>query len=627
MAVSYSAPQSDVADPPAVRPVRRLDDRLIDKIAAGEVVERPASIVKELVENAVDAGARSIDIAIEGGGVDLIRVADDGHGIGIDELPLAVSRHCTSKIADAAGLAAIVTLGFRGEALPSIGAVSRLSLTSRRAGAAAGATISVTGGRVGEVAPAGRAVGTTVEVRDVFFATPARRKFLKSERSEAAAIADEVKRLALCLPHVAFTLTQNGRTTRHEPGRAADRARAVLGPRFSDTALVLGAERDGVRVAGLLGLPTDSRASGQHIYAAVNGRVVRDKLITQAVRAGYQDVLASGRQPVAMVSLAIDPSAVDVNVHPAKADVRFAEANAVRGFIVSAVRRCLAASAPRSSSAVSGAAMAAMARRPEPASEGFRETQAAYEEAPRRLFSTAPSARAARPPVSTVRPMSAPPRTSASASAGMAAPEAPEPKAGAEHPLGAAVAQVHGNYIVAQTADGVVLVDQHAAHERIVYEALKAAAASRTPPSQGLLVPEVVELDPADVDRLAEHTDALAALGLELEPFGPGAVAVRATPASLGVFDVAALVRDLADAASGWSALAADETVEARVNHVAATVACHGSVRSGRTLRAEEMNALLRQIEATPAAGQCNHGRPTFVALSLADIERLFERR
>jgi DNA mismatch repair protein MutL len=646
----------------ARRPVRRLDDRLVDKIAAGEVVERPASVVKELVENALDAGARAIDIAIEAAGAALIRVADDGHGIPAKELPLAVSRHCTSKLADAAGLAAITTMGFRGEALPSIGAVARLGITSRTAGEA-GARILVDGGRVGPVEPAARAVGTTVEVRDLFYATPARLKFMKAERTEAQAIADAVRRLALSAPGVAFTLSLGGgRTTRWSPGSAADRAREVLGPAFAGEAVPLAAEREGIALAGHLGLPTAGRAGSTHLYTFVNGRVVRDRQIGQALRAGYQDVMAQGRWPEAVLFIALDPAEVDVNVHPAKADVRFRDAGRVRSFIVSAVRRALAEAAPRSARSISGAALAALGRggqrdRGHAGPDVFVERSASAGLPP----GSARLTRASDAGDEWAGPM--PPGDAAAASqdgvgapgfadeatlwrttAGRQTPLAPpsarrfergfvrplasaperHDPAAADHPLGAAVAQLHGNYIVAETADGLVLVDAHAAHERIVYEALKAAAASRAPPAQGLLIPVVVELATGAVDCLAGHAEEFAAFGLGLEPFGPGAVVVRETPAALGTFDVARLVRDLADELAEWGAASALET---RLDRLAATIACHGSVRTGRQLRVEEMNALLRQIERTPSAGQCNHGRPTFVSLTLGEIETLFQRR
>jgi DNA mismatch repair protein MutL len=596
----------------------------VDKIAAGEVVERPASVVKELVENALDAGAGAIDVAVDGGGAALIRVADDGHGIPADELELAVSRHCTSKIADAAGLSSIVTMGFRGEALPSIGAVARLSLVSRHAEAAEAWGIAVEGGRVGPIEPAARGVGTTLEVRDLFHATPARLKFMKTERTEAATVADTVKRLALANPAVAFTLAVGGRTTRWAAGTALARVRDVLGADFAAEAIPLAAERAGVRLAGYLGLPTAARSSSTHVHAFVNGRVVKDRLVTQAIRAGYQDVIARDRHPQAVVFIVIDPAAVDVNVHPAKADVRFRDPNLVRGLIVSAIRRALADATPRTARTVSGAALASLSSRiPEsPGSPGGLAEEAA------RFRSERPSAQwRAMPPAARnfTRPMregtDPAPDEPAAAPGGPVRDEAAAPS---DHPLGAAVAQVHHNYVIAQTGDGIVIVDQHAAHERIVYEALKKAAEDRTPPAQGLLIPEVVELPPEDVDRLTEHAETFARFGLTLEAFGPGAVVVRETPAALGTFDVQRLVRELADEIAEWGAAGA---LEARLSRLAATMACHGSVRSGRALRPEEMNALLRQIETTPSAAQCNHGRPTFVTLSLSDIEKLFERR
>ncbi|MEM7694681.1 MAG: DNA mismatch repair endonuclease MutL [Pseudomonadota bacterium] len=591
----------DTISPPRTA-VKRLDDRLVDKIAAGEVVERPASVAKELIENALDAGATTLTITAEGAGIALLRVADDGAGIAADELELAVSRHCTSKVAALADLDAIATMGFRGEALPSIGAVSRLTVASAQEGAA-GATISVVGGRVSPVAPAGRARGTTVSVEDLFFATPARRKFLKAERTEAAALGDTIKRLALAAPHVAFTYTHGGRTQRFPAGGPLDRARAVMGEAFAAEAIPLAAEREGVRLSGLLGLPTDGRATGAYQYTFVNGRLVRDKLITQALRAGYIDVMAGGRHPAAVLFVAVPPETVDVNVHPQKADVRFSQAAGVRGAIVSAIRGALAEAAPRTSATVSGAAIAAL----RPPDRSFSEADAAEASRPtgfqeRRAAFSGP----ARPRLSAPMP-----------------PEArPSAPVNTDHPLGAAVGQVADTYILAKTEDGMVIVDQHAAHERIVYEALKASAGA--PKSQGLLIPDVVEVSAEDADRLEGAAEAFAALGLLVERFGPGAVVVRETPAALGTFDVAGLIRALAaDLAEGEGT----ERLGARLDHVAATMACHGSVRAGRRMAAEEMNTLLRQIETTPAASQCNHGRPTFVRLTKAEIERLFHRR
>ena len=664
--------QDDHAGAGERAPVRRLDDRLVDKIAAGEVVERPASVVKELVENAIDAGARGIEIAVHSGGTALIRVADDGHGIPAEELPLAVSRHCTSKIVDAAGLSSIRTMGFRGEALPSIGAVGRLSLVSRHEGADSAWGLSVEGGRVGAVEPAARGVGTTVEVRDLFHATPARLKFMKTERTEAAAVSDIVKRLALASPGVAFALSGGQRTTRWPAGTTIDRVRDVMGADFAAEAIPLAVERHGVRLSGFLGLPTDSRANANHVHAFVNGRLVRDRLVTQAIRAGYQDVMTRERYPQAVAFVWLDPAAVDVNVHPAKADVRFRDQNAVRGLIVSAIRKALAEAAPRTARSISSAALGHLAARsaePSAAAEGLAEEGQHFRTAPaaRRFGYSAvrrsdlPGAwRPARPGrhAGNGDTETGPALREGGINGASAAVEGSEqgvgrhgvgdgvgdaafPGAGSgrdidrgngqdtgedlrDHPLGAAVAQVHRNYVIAQTADGIVIVDQHAAHERIVFEALKVAAERETPPAQGLLIPEVVELPPEDVVRLSEHGETFARVGLTLEPFGPGAMVVRETPAALGTFDVARLVRELADEIAAWGTA---EALEARLSRVAATMACHGSVRSGRALRPEEMDALLRQIETTPSAAQCNHGRPTFVTLSLAEIERLFERR
>ncbi|MEM0907139.1 MAG: DNA mismatch repair endonuclease MutL, partial [Pseudomonadota bacterium] len=529
-------------------------------------------------------------------------------------------RHCTSKLWDAHGLEAITTLGFRGEALASIGAVARLSLSSRAQGSADAARIVVDGGRVGPVEPCGRGAGTTVEVRDLFFATPARLKFLKSERAETAAISDTVKRLALAAPHLAFSLNTGGRMTRFPAGTLRDRARTVLGDAFANECIALEAARDGVRLTGFLGLPTAGKANQLSQFAFVNGRMVKDKLIGQAIRAGYRDVMARDRHPVAIINVSLDPALVDVNVHPQKADVRFQNAEAVRGFIVSAIRRQLASATPRTSSAVSNRAMAALGA--QPAREGLAEPAAAPFEVPEPRSAPRPliSSVAAR----MLAPRRAPPPPPSNQT--VATPLEPSAtraeRDGQEAPLGAALAQVHENYIIAQTDDGVVIVDQHAAHERIVYEKLKASRGA--PASQLLLIPEVVELPPEDVERLQDESEALESFGLSLEAFGPGAIVVRGTPSPLGTFDVKALVRELAEQIAAWGA---SDALEARLDHLAATIACHGSVRSGRRLKGDEMNALLRQIEATPSAAQCNHGRPTFITLSLADIERLFARR
>lgn len=581
-----------------IRPViRQLSETVANRIAAGEVVERPASAVKELLENALDAGARRIEVVIAQGGKGLIRVTDDGCGMAADDLPLALSRHATSKI-DGSDLLDIRSFGFRGEALPSLGAVGRLTVTSRAEGEA-GAVIAVEGGHVSPVRPAGANRGTVVELRDLFFATPARLKFLRTDRAETQAVAETVRRLALARPDVGFTLTdaEEGRTLlRADPEAPAARVARIMGADFIDSALAIEAERDGLELTGWAALPTYSRgaAVAQHVY--VNGRPVRDKLLTGALRAGYRDVLAAGRHPAAVLYLACAPQMVDVNVHPAKTEVRFRQPDAARGLVVSTLRHLLAGTGQRQSSAPLAAATVAAFRpvealRPAPPSEpdplpvpmmaGFSEPRARIEPVPE----------AAAPP---------------------------------DAPLGAARAQLHGNWIIAQTAEGMVIVDQHAAHERLVYERLKAAAeAAGAVPRQGLLIPQIVELPEDACAALLAEAGTLAELGLVIEAFGRGAVAIREVPAALPRLDGTALLRDLADDLEGGEGAG---RLAARREAVLSSMACHGSVRAGRALSGEEMNALLREMERTPRAGQCNHGRPTFVALKLADIERLFGR-
>jgi DNA mismatch repair protein MutL len=589
------------------RPIRQLDAAAANRIAAGEVVERPASAVKELVENALDAGARRVDVAYADGGKRLIRVQDDGHGIPADELALALDRHATSKI-DGADLTRILSFGFRGEALPSLGAVGRLTLTSRAAGAPDAASVTVTAGAASPVRPAALARGTVVELEGLFSATPARLKFLRSDRAEAQAIGDVVRRLAMAAPGAAFTLTDRGDPDAPreilrldpEPGDLfaglGARLRALLGPDFLANALPIDAERDGLHLGGFAALPTFSRgaAVAQHLF--VNGRPVRDKLLLGALRAAYADLLARDRHPAAALFLTCDPTLVDVNVHPAKAEVRFRDPGLVRGLVVGALRQALAAAGHRGATTTGGAMLGAF-RPPRP-------LPAATERA---LWAPARAPGLAEPPAA--------PWASARVE-----PEHAEDPAGL--PLGVARAQVHETYVIAQTADGIVIVDQHAAHERLVYERLKAARAASAVPSQILLIPEVVELDAAGCARLLDAVPELARLGLVIEPFGGDAVCLRETPALLGEVDGARLLRDVADAL-------ADEArgLEARIDAVLSSMACHGSVRAGRQMRAEEMNALLRAMEATPHSGQCNHGRPTYIELKLGDIERLFGRR
>jgi len=608
-------------------PVRQLDPATVNRIAAGEVVERPASVVKELIENALDAGARKIDVLTDGGGRRLVRVTDDGAGMTRADLALAVERHATSKLDDD-DLLAIRTLGFRGEALPSIGAVARLAIATRHAGEPHAWTIAVAGGVKSGVVPAALGEGTCVEVRDLFYATPARLKFLKTDRTEAEAIRDVVRRLAMSRPDVAFTVAGEERAPvtwaaalPDATGRLA-RLGDVLGAEFRANAVEVRAGRDGFSLHGFAGLPTYSKANALGLYLFVNGRAVRDKLLLGAVRAGYADHLPRDRHPVVALFVTLDPREVDVNVHPAKAEVRFRDAGLVRAMLVRALQEALGRDSARAASTGGAATIAALrpnaprwnrwdwrnsARTPMSATAGATAVAGApagFAEAEQAAFQHAFEVGA--------------PSADARVSAVDAEPDL------IDRPLGAARAQVHETYIVAQTRDGVVIVDQHAAHERLVYERMKAALEKTGVARQILLIPDIVELDDADVERLAGRAEELARFGLAIETFGPGAVAVRETPALLGEVDSAALLRDLAEHMAEW-----DEALplERRLMHVAATMACHGSVRAGRRLRPEEMNALLRDMEATPNSGQCNHGRPTYVELKLADIERLFGRR
>ncbi|MCB1385112.1 MAG: DNA mismatch repair endonuclease MutL [Nitratireductor sp.] len=600
----------------------RLSDSMINQIAAGEVVERPASIVKELVENAIDAGADRIELVTANGGKGLIRITDNGHGMGPDDLRLAIERHCTSKLTD--DLLDIRTLGFRGEALPSIGSVSALTIASRPAGAEHGWQIGVDHGHVRPVGPAALSAGTVIEVRDLFAHVPARLKFLKSERAETAAITDTVKRMALAFPAVRFHLQGSDRaTTDYPPGSLEERIGQVLGTDFVRNAIEIDAEREGIRLTGLAGLPTFNRGNALNQFFFVNGRPVRDKQLLSAVRGAYSDFLARDRHPVAVLFVDLPPQEVDVNVHPAKADVRFRDPALVRGLLVGALKQAIAAAGHRASSEGGSGMQAAF--RPgnwpqRPASAGYSaplggagQAYGAANGAP-----GAPSGGFAEHAADFQPDFGA-----ATAPSGQVVPPAPDMAAASlHHPLGAARAQLHENYIIAQTDRGLVIVDQHAAHERIVYEALKRGLSDRLP-SQLLLIPEIVDLPEEDVERLGEAAADFEQLGLSLEKFGPGAVAVRETPALLGEIDVAGLVRDLADELAEWGT---SQGLRDRLEHVAATMACHGSVRAGRILKPDEMNALLRQMEATPNSGQCNHGRPTWVELDLKDIERLFGR-
>ncbi len=591
-------------------PIRRLSEGTVNRIAAGEVVERPAAAIKELVENAIDAGATRIDIAASNGGADLLLVEDDGIGMSADDLKLAIERHATSKLPVSGGeddLSHIVTMGFRGEALPSIGAVARLNLTSRTADGEA-AEIAVDGGRIEGPRPAAFLArgqhGTRAQVRELFYATPARLKFLKSTRSEDLAITDMVKRLAMARPDIGFTLTLDGRKAIDLPaepdlmdGRLPRLAR-IMGRDFGDNAARVEAAREGVSLSGYAGLPTYNRANAAMQFLFVNGRPVRDKLLVGAVRGAYADFLARDRHPALALFLDCDPAFVDVNVHPAKTEVRFRDAGLVRGLIVGALKQALAGSGHRASTTVADAAL-----------DSFRSGAAFQRQAPY-PYPSANSFAVLREP--------APAMFEASARVEEAVPDAPN------YQLGVARAQLHETYVVAQTEDGIVIVDQHAAHERLVYERMKKALANGGVTRQPLLIPEVVELDPSEVTRVTARAGELAELGLVIEAFGPDAVMVREVPAMLGKLDVKGLVRDLADEiAETGNALSLKE----RLEEVSGTLACHMSVRAGRRLNAEEMNALLREMEATSHSGQCNHGRPTYVELKLADIEKLFGRR
>lgn len=667
-------------------PVRRLDPILVDRIAAGEVVERPASAVKELVENAIDAGARSVEVAIEGGGRRLIRVIDDGIGMGPEDLELAVERHATSKIPDN-DLTRIGSLGFRGEALPSIGAVSRLVITSRTA-QGEGVSLTVDSGVKGPVRPAPASRGTRIEVTELFAATPARLKFLKSDRAESAAVSEIIRRLAVAQPQMRFTLrSESGSPTvfpaESEPGQAAflRRLGAVLGPDFPANAVPVDMAREGFALQGHVGLPTFHRGAASHIHFVVNGRPVRDRLLLGAVRGAFADTMSSDRHPVLALALTCEPGLVDVNVHPAKTELRFREPGLVRALIVSAIHEALRRAGARSSSTGTRAVLDALrpagsvaglvssgasswgnaapgrfavhsgasapSLMPRPASRQFSgpsvSAPAGYQPPQRPVFAEevdqggdeGPFGFAETPQAlfsADLAPPGADLRPEPDDSAGIGAHPDAYPRDA--YPLGAARAQIHETYILAQTWDGIVLVDQHAAHERLVYERLKRERAGGGVARQGLLIPDVVEMAPEEADRLVEAAPELERLGLSLEAFGPGAVLVRAVPAALAGGSVRNLVLDVLDALEasgveeGGPAGEGDpDPVSRRLDALLSRMSCHGSIRAGRRLKPEEMNALLREMEATPLSGSCNHGRPTFVTLGLSEIERLFGRR
>ena len=593
--------------------IRRLPETVINRIAAGEVVERPASVVKELVENAIDAGATRIDAVIRDGGQTLIVVSDDGHGMSAEDLTLAVERHATSKLPDD-DLLAIESLGFRGEALPAIGAVARLSLTSRANGSDDAWTLSVEGGAIKGPEPAAHPKGTRIEVRDLFFATPARLKFLKTPRTEQTHAVDAVKRLAMAHPEIGFALSDGERDLVKLPPASGDEASLdrlgrIMGKDFPDNAMAIDAEREGIKLSGYAGLPTLNRGNAQMQFLFVNGRPVRDRLLFGALRGAYREFLASERYPLVALFLELPGQAVDVNVHPAKAEVRFRDSGLVRGLIVGALKHALAKAGHRASTTVSNAALGAVRPRsgiPPSSGGGAGYASAGLRERANEFHRPLPD-------------LDAPP----SAPAGTPMDDQETANLG-DYPLGVARAQVHETYIITQTEDGIVIVDQHAAHERLVQERIKKALDSGGVPRQGMLIPEVVELDEGEQGQLLERADELTELGLVIEAFGDGAVVVREIPALLGETDIQGLVRDLADDLAAF-----DEglALKQRLGDVCATMACHGSVRAGRRLNGAEMNALLREMETTPHSGQCSHGRPTYVELKLADIEKLFGRR
>ncbi|MGK2284758.1 DNA mismatch repair endonuclease MutL [Pedomonas sp. V897] len=634
--------------------IRRLPDHLINQIAAGEVVERPANAVKELLENSLDAGGRRIAIDLEDGGRRLIRITDDGCGMTPEEIRLALERHATSKL-PTDDLSQIRSLGFRGEALPSIASVSCLEIASRPTAQETGWRVKVDYGQVTADAPTGMNPGTRISVMDLFARLPARLKFLKSERSELAACLDIIRRLAMAHPHVGFTVTHNGRTVFQSAAQSGDlftagagRLTDVLGVEFTDNAIPVDVSREGLRLSGFASLPTYNRGVGDHQFLFVDGRPVRDRLLLGAIRGAYQDVLAHDRFPVVVLFLETPEGFVDVNVHPTKAEVRFADAALVRGLIVGGLRAGLQAAGQRTATTVASAALGALGRSSQAdapsaappynpgAGFGYQSRPSGHASgstlSPRLAdwsvsYNTGGTGTGAAAPALSAQPRLADfaPQAPAASSAAARPEPAPEAEDATRFPLGAARAQINNTYIVAETADGgMVIVDQHAAHERLVYERMKAALTEGGIKRQLLLLPEVAELDQIAADALESRAAELEALGLVIERFGPAAVLVREVPALLGKADVIGLVRDLADEIVH---LGEAFSLQEKLHEVCATMACHGSVRAGRRLSVEEMNALLREMEATPNSGQCNHGRPTWLKLHQADIEKLFGRR
>ncbi|WP_375653801.1 MULTISPECIES: DNA mismatch repair endonuclease MutL [unclassified Bartonella] len=615
--------------------IRHLSENIINQIAAGEVIERPANVVKELVENAIDAGATRIEIITANGGKNFIKVSDNGYGIPADQLTLAVSRHCTSKITD--DVHNICFLGFRGEALPSIGSVAKLKLISRTKDAESAAEISVTAGKIVGPKPAAANLGTIVEVRDLFFVTPARLKFMKTDRAETNAISDMIKRIAIAFPHIRFSLSGLDRTsmelsaTENNIQGQLQRITQIMGKEFAPNSIALNAKREAVRLTGFACLPSFNRNNSLHQFAYVNGRPVRDKFLWGAIRGAYADVMTRDRYPVAILFIDLPPAEVDVNVHPAKADVRFRDPGLIRGLIVGAIREALQQSGIRPTSTRSEATLAAFQIQKPLAQQplgNFKNTYQSSSYSPQpHHFATASMVHKPLDITSSsgLKEDATPIMEGLNIPSGDAyIPNTTSSSEELSYPLGAARAQIHKNYIIAQTQDSLIIVDQHAAHERLVYEALKNALYSKPLPSQLLLIPEIVELSEEDATCLLTHKDALQKFGLGIEPFGPGAIVVRETPSMLGEINVQALIKDLADEAAEYDTT---NNLKAMLDYVAATMACHGSIRSGRLLHPEEMNTLLRQMEAIPNTSTCNHGRPTYIELKLADIERLFGRK
>ncbi len=606
--------------------IRRLPEHLVNRIAAGEVVERPASAIKELVENAIDAGATRIVVKLASGGIDRIEVVDDGCGMDRDEMALALERHATSKLPDEA-IEEVSTLGFRGEALPSIASVARMTLESRVRGAE-GWSRTVDNGETVEEGPAALPPGTRVVVENLFAKVPARRKFLRTPRSEYGAAADVIRRLAMARPDIGFVLEHDGRKNiAVQPGEGQpERVAALTDRQLSDNSVAVDYERGSAKLEGVASLPTFNRGVADHQYLFVNGRPVKDRLLIGAVRGAYQDLLARDRHPVLALFLTLPNDEVDVNVHPAKTEVRFREPGNIRGLIVGGLRHALDSAGFRSVQRPSAGALGNWQREgsPSPSGEGLgwgRDTKRAFAFSTPHFPTPNPSPMGDGLSQHSVWEASAEYRPAPEGRAEIA--EAPVPQA-SDHPLGIARGQVAETYIVAEAEDGLVIVDQHAAHERLVLERMNAAMAEGGVASQGLLVPEVVELDESACDALEERIAELAEMGLELERFGLKALLVRATPAMLGAGDVRGLVTDLADEIAAYDQ---HLSLKERLDHVAATMACHGSVRAGRVLNVAEMNALLREMEVTPHSGQCNHGRPTWVKLGHGDIEKLFGRK